>query len=74
VSAKELVNALDHVLHDLFRRVPDAKVLPELRIKCFKEGLVEICDGFIFAEGIEKGRLYAVEGFTGEIKDFLQME
>jgi hypothetical protein len=74
LGAEKLINSLNHILHDFFRRIPNAKFLAEDGIKGFKEGLIKIGDGFIFAESIEKGGLNAIEGFTGEIENFLQLE
>ena len=69
-----MIDALDHVLNDLFGRVPDAKVLAELGIEGFKEWLVKVGDGFVFTEGFKKGRLNAVEGLAGEVENLLKLD
>jgi hypothetical protein len=74
VGAEKMVNAGNHILDDLFGGVPDAEILAELRIEGFKKWLVEVGDGFVFAEGIEKGGLDAVESFTGEIEHLLELD
>ena len=72
--AEQLVNTLHHVLHDLFRRVPDAKLLAKRGIERFEERLIEVGDGFIFTEGHKECRLYAVQGFASKIENFLELD
>src|SRR5450755_4889110 len=69
-----MIDALDHVAHDFFRGVPDAEVLAQLGIEGFEEGLVKVGDGFFFAKDFEEGGLQAVEGFSGEIENFLKLD
>jgi hypothetical protein len=69
-----MVNAGHHILDDFFGGVPDAEVFAELWIESFEKWLVEVGDGFVFAEGIEKSGLNAVEGFTGEIEYLLELD
>ena len=57
-----------------FGRVPDAKVLAKSGIEGFKEGLVEVGNGFIFTEGIEEGGLDAVERFASEVEYLLELD
>jgi hypothetical protein len=71
LGTEKMVNALDHILHDLFWGVPNTEILAKDRIKGFKEWLVKVGYGFIFAECIEKGGLNAVKGFAGEIENLL---
>ena len=45
------------------RRVPDAKLLAEVWVEGFEEGLVEVRDGLSLVEAVEEGvAVYAVEG------------
>jgi hypothetical protein len=74
LGAEEMVNASNHILDDFFRGIPDAEILAELGIEGFKEWLVEVGDCIIFTKSIEEGGLHAIEGFTGEIENFLQLE
>jgi hypothetical protein len=69
-----MVYALHHILDDLFRGVPDTEVLAELGVEGFEEGLIEVGDGFVFAEGVEECGLDAVEGFARKIEDLLELE
>jgi hypothetical protein len=69
-----MVNAGDHILDDFFGCVPDAEVLTQLGIEGFKEGLVEVSNGFVFAKSCEKSGLNAVEGFSGEIEHLLELD
>ena len=73
LGAEEMIDALNHVLDDFLGRVPDAEVFAELGVESFKKWLVEVGDGFVFAEGIEEGGLYAVEGFSGEVENSLKL-
>ena len=74
MRAKKLVNALDHIFDDFFGGVPDTEVFAELGIECFEKRLVEIGDGFVFAEGVEECGLNAVEGFPCEREDLLELD
>ena len=47
--AQHAIHPLDHVLHDLRRRVPDAKLLAKLRVERFQERLVEILNRVLAA-------------------------
>jgi hypothetical protein len=71
LGTKKMIDALDHVSDDFFGGVPDAKILAQFGIEGFEEGLVEICDRFFFAEDFKERGLNAVEGFSGEVEDFL---
>jgi hypothetical protein len=74
LGAEQMVNAGNHILDDFFGGVPDAEVLAELGIEGFKKGLVEVGDGLVFAEGIEECGLNAVEGFSCQIENFLELD
>ena len=69
-GAQEMVDALDHVADDFAGGVPDAEFLAKFGVEGFKERLVEVADGVFFAEGVEEGRLDAVEGFGGVVENF----
>ena len=74
LGAEKMIDALDHVADDFFGGVPDAKFLAQLGVEGFKEGLVEVGNRFVFAEGFEEGRLNAVEGFSGEVENLLKLD
>jgi hypothetical protein len=42
-----MIDALDHVVDDFVRGVPDAEVFAELRIKSFQKRLGEVRDGLL---------------------------
>jgi len=73
VGAQKLVNALDHVFDDLPGGVPDTEVFAELGIECFEKRLVEVGNCFVFAEGVEECGLDAVERFSGEVENLLEL-
>src|SRR5450631_3505354 len=72
-GAKKMIDALDHVTDDFFGGVPDAEILAKLGVESFEERLVKVGDGFFFAEDFEEGGLNAVEGFAGEVENFLNL-
>ena len=74
LCAEQLIYALHHVLHDLFRCVPDAELPAEFRIKRFEKRFVEVGYGFIFAEDLKESWLDAVQCFAGEIQYFLNLD
>ena len=56
------IDAGDHVLYDLDRRVPDAQVFPKLGVERFQERLVEVLDGVALLErGEERRPVHPVE-------------
>ena len=69
LGAEQVVDALDHILDDFARGVPDAELLAELGVEGFEEGLVEVGDGFFALEDVKEVGLDAVEGFAGELKN-----
>ena len=48
LGAQQLIDALDHIVHDLGGRVPDAEVFAQLGIEGFQKGLVKIRHGLVF--------------------------
>src|SRR5450631_2667448 len=73
-GAEKMIDALDHVADDFFRRVPDAEILAQFWVESFEKRLVKIGDCFLFTEGFEESGLNAVEGFSGEVEDFLKLD
>src|SRR5208282_881028 len=69
-----MINALDHVLDDFFRGIPDTKFFAKVGVESFQEGLVEVGNGFVFTEGIKERGLNAVERFTGEVENLLKLD
>ncbi len=69
-----MVDALDHVLDDFTRGVPDAELLAQLRVEGFEEGLVEVGDGFLALEDVEETALDAVECFAGELEYLRELD
>jgi hypothetical protein len=45
--AQHGIDALHHVLHNLGRRVPDAKLLAQFGVKGLQEGLVKYCTAWL---------------------------
>ena len=54
LGAQHGVHPLDHVVHHLRRRVPDAQLLAEIGIEGLKERLVEVLNRVLFAEHLEE--------------------
>ena len=73
-GAEKMIDALDHVADDFFWGVPDAELLAQFGVEGFEEGLVEVGDGFFFTEDFEESGLNAVEGFSGEVENFLKLD
>jgi len=71
VRPQHAVHALDHVLDDFGRGVPDAQLLSQFRVKGFEKRLVEVLDGVRFLEFVEKrGPVDAVEHQSGAVEHF----
>ena len=71
--AQHRVDARDHVLHDLRRRVPDAELLAQLGVERLEERLVEVLDGVALLEGCEEGgAVDAVERLRGPVEDLVE--
>jgi len=54
VFPQRLIDARDHVGHDLVRGVPDAQLAPEFGIERFEKRLVEKLHGVSFVEALEE--------------------
>ncbi len=73
--AQHPIDARDHVAHDLARRVPDAKLLAEIRVEGFEERFVEILDGVMVLErGEECGAVHPIENCSGPVEHLGQLE
>lgn len=57
LSAQRMIDARHLVLHDLARRVPDAKLLAQFGVEGFEEGFVEILDRVPRLELLEEASL-----------------
>jgi hypothetical protein len=70
LGAKQVINALDHIADDFSRGIPNAELLAQLGIEGFEEGLIEVLDGIFLTERCEEVSLDTVEGVSGVVKDF----
>ena len=71
--AQHGIDASDLVLNDLRRGIPDAQILPQLRIERFQEWLIEVLDGVRFLELLkEGGSLHSVEHPGSPVKHLHQ--
>jgi len=74
LSAEHGVDPGDHILNDFGWRVPDAKLLSELRVKGMQEGLVKVLNGVALLElGEEGGTIDSIEKRGAPIEDFREV-
>ena len=74
VVAEDLIDAADHVLHDLRRRVPDAELLAQFGVELFEERLVEILHRFGVVEPREeRGPIDAVQHVARPVQHFFEL-
>src|SRR5690348_1083361 len=51
---KHLIDPAHHIAHDFFRRVPNAKLLPQLWVKGFEERFVEVLHCVTVVEALDE--------------------